>query len=154
MRDLVVFVLAAFIFYPNICNGELLGDRFTGHPNFKVALERNVFLELDLFSQFDKTYLTESSLNELRDHMGNYLTNDNVEISLEGFTDQVGDHEYNKQLGRLRSIWVKSYLIANGVEEGRIRILLPSTLPNDQNSNKRHRKVRLIARTTKEVRAE
>ena len=43
-----------------------------------------------------------------------------LEILITGYTDSVGNKNYNKQLSRFRATVVKSYLVGNGIETKRI----------------------------------
>jgi len=45
-----------------------------------------------------------------------------LEISIAGYTDSVGDRAYNKQLSRFRATVVKSYLVGHGVDSNQILV--------------------------------
>jgi len=45
-----------------------------------------------------------------------------LEILITGYTDSVGNKNYNKQLSRFRATVVKSYLVGHGVDSQRILV--------------------------------
>lgn len=79
----------------------------------RVELE-NVFFAFDSFELDSKSHV---ELNIVRE----FLTeNPTVKISIEGHTDSQGSKTYNKKLSTDRAKSVYDYLIANGIESGRL----------------------------------
>ena len=78
------------------------------------VLVRNVFYE------FDKADLTDSS-REALDRLTNMLKeNPNVTIELSAHCDYRGNDEYNQKLSQRRAESVVNYLIANGIQADRL----------------------------------
>lgn len=73
-----------------------------------------------VFFDTDKADLKDESLPEL-DRVVDFLrSNDNVEVIIEGHTDDVGEDAYNMQLSKRRAESVKTYLSSAGIAAGRI----------------------------------
>jgi outer membrane protein OmpA-like peptidoglycan-associated protein len=84
-----------------------------------IEVGQTVQLNNVFFNQ-GKATLLSSSYPEL-DKLARMLKdNPNIEIQLEGHTDNVGDPDLNLKLSEERVIAVKSYLVLNGVSELRI----------------------------------
>jgi general secretion pathway protein A len=68
-----------------------------------------------------------------------------LEILITGYTDSVGNKNYNKQLSRFRATVVKSYLVGNGIETKRIFVsgmgpenpIAPNDTPEGRQLNRR-----------------
>ena len=58
------------------------------------------------------------------DEVAALLTNERAaaKVDIAGHTDSVGDESYNRYLSEQRATSVKAYLVARGVDEGRVRI--------------------------------
>ena len=85
--------------------------------NFKVALEK--LMKQNLFD-FDSDVIKEENFDNL-DSIAEFLKEyDNIEVEIEGHTDNVGSEEYNKSLSERRAKSVGDYLINKGVDSSRI----------------------------------
>ena len=81
----------------------------------------------DLVLRFGFTFARSDIPAPLRmrlDAVAALLTNERAaaKVDIGGHTDSVGKDSYNRYLSEQRAASVKAYLVAHGVEEGRIRI--------------------------------
>lgn len=70
--------------------------------------------------EFDGDKLGASAEERLIGHMGRIRKAVSVEIR--GYTDKIGTKEYNDGLARRRAEAVRRFIIANGVQEGKIKM--------------------------------
>ncbi len=71
--------------------------------------------------QYDKSIIVENSYASLEGLTNILLIRKDVKIQLDGHTDGDGTEEYNMKLSKSRVEAVKRFLVANGVEESRIK---------------------------------
>ena len=64
--------------------------------------------------KFDKYRLTDDAKQDLDKLAGDVKSDKRFFIAVEGYTDKVGNHEYNENLSRRRADSVVEYLVANG----------------------------------------
>jgi peptidoglycan-associated lipoprotein len=74
----------------------------------------------DVYFEFDKSDLTESARQILKQNADWINGSPGVRIQIEGHTDERGTEEYNLALGERRARTVKNYLISLGVDPGRL----------------------------------
>jgi peptidoglycan-associated lipoprotein len=74
----------------------------------------------DIHFAFDQVKITSSEGGLLRDNTRWLKSRTDMMVLVGGHADQRGSDEYNTKLGQRRANAVKSYLIAQGVEAGRI----------------------------------
>ena len=74
----------------------------------------------NIFFDFDKYVLKETSFNELERIV--QILNENIDFKIEisGYTDSIGTNDYNKVLSQKRADAVKNYLVMKGIEMERI----------------------------------
>jgi len=85
--------------------------------HFKIALEK--LMKQNLFD-FDSDVIKEenfANLDAIADFLKEY---DNIKVTVEGHTDNVGSEEYNKGLSERRAEAVGDYLINKGIDGSRI----------------------------------
>jgi len=70
--------------------------------------------------EFNKATLTPESLPILANTAEILLTNPDINVEIEGNTDNIGSKHYNMELSIRRADVVKDYLISKGVAAGRI----------------------------------
>jgi OOP family OmpA-OmpF porin len=83
-------------------------------------LDKEVSIQLDVTFAFDKADIVGDASREIRkvdDFMKKYP---NIKVVIEGYTDNVGTAEKNKELSRKRADAVKAALIAGGVDSSRL----------------------------------
>ena len=72
---------------------------------------------------FDQYNLTNEAMEVLQEQARFLVDNPEAAVVVEGHTDDRGTRDYNLALGERRAVSVKNYLIANGVDAGRIRVI-------------------------------
>jgi len=73
-----------------------------------------------VFFDFDKAELKEESYPDLDNAIEFLQEKSDVKIRIEGYTDNVGDKNYNVKLSSDRAAAVSKYLISNGIDKSRI----------------------------------
>lgn len=69
---------------------------------------------------FDSAKLRPESYPILRHAVFELLENPDVNVTVEGHTDNIGSESYNQKLSEQRAMTVKNYLVSKGVDAGRI----------------------------------
>lgn len=85
-----------------------------------IEVGQSVKLE-NVFFDFDSYKLQQRSFTELEKVVGFLNTNPQVEVSIEGHTDNQGSDAYNKELSSNRAQAVFEYLKTKGIAESRMR---------------------------------
>ncbi|MBN2612548.1 MAG: OmpA family protein [Bacteroidales bacterium] len=83
--------------------------------------DRSYILQ-NVYFDFDKSALLPASFPELEKLLTLFSMN-NFSITISGHTDNIGTDKYNKQLSLARAKAVSDWLIENGIESNRIRII-------------------------------
>jgi len=73
-----------------------------------------------VFFDFDKSELKEESYPDLDNAIQFLQEKSDVKIRIEGYTDNVGDKNYNVKLSTDRANAVSKYLANNGIDKSRI----------------------------------
>ncbi len=76
-----------------------------------------------VFFDFDKHDVTSDAQSTLERQAAWLKTNPAVTITIEGHCDERGTREYNLALGERRANSVKDYLVALGIDPGRVKTL-------------------------------
>ncbi|TAL28230.1 MAG: peptidoglycan-associated lipoprotein Pal [Alphaproteobacteria bacterium] len=92
-----------------------------------------------VFFGYDQYDLTPQARTTLENQSKWMKTYPNVNLMVEGHADERGTREYNLALGEKRAMAVRNYLIANGVESGRVQTISygkerPAVLGSDETS--------------------
>lgn len=83
----------------------------------EVEVQDRVLFNYDSFS-------LDSEAKKVLDVQASWLKSDlNVNVTIEGHADERGTREYNLALGEKRAKSVKDYLVSQGVDERRIKII-------------------------------
>jgi peptidoglycan-associated lipoprotein len=90
-----------------------------GEPSLRWEHSKDANLKI-IYFDFDKSALTNSSIENLRQNADYLKKNPKMKVVIEGHTDNRGTTEYNLSLGQRRSMKVKEYYVQFGVEAGRI----------------------------------
>lgn len=85
-----------------------------------ILAARNMFLNEDVYFEFDKSTLDSMSQDILSRKSDWMRDNSDVVVSVEGHCDERGTNEYNLALGERRAESVKSFLVDLGIEAYRI----------------------------------
>ena len=84
-----------------------------------VVVEGEVALE-DAFFDFDKSLIRPDAKQALDENIRILFANPDARIVVEGHCDERGTNEYNLALGERRANAVRDYLVAGGIDSGRI----------------------------------
>lgn len=103
------------------------------------------FVFENVFFDFDQYDLKEESISSLKRLVKFLKENPNVNIEIQGHTDNVGQKEYNQTLSLNRAKSVQAYLVANGMHQGRVMVkgkgdtepMVPNDSPSNQALNRR-----------------
>ncbi len=85
--------------------------------NFTAVV--NVTLD-DVYFDFDQYNLSPAAMNVLAKNVETLKSNPKIIVQVEGHADERGTVEYNLALGQKRASAVRNYLIAAGINSGRI----------------------------------
>ena len=95
--------------------GELTKDLFL------VPIEKGAVVRLNnIFFDFDKYVLKEESFPELNRMVEMMKESEELRISVEGHTDNIGTQQYNMVLSERRAQAVVDYLVRNGISADRL----------------------------------
>ena len=75
---------------------------------------------LDIHFEYDKYTITPEAKDQLAKNLDVLKNNPKVIVQIEGHCDERGTVEYNLALGQKRATAVRNYLIAAGIDAGRI----------------------------------
>ena len=76
-----------------------------------------------IYFDFNASYLNSAAMDILNEQIVWLHNNPSAMIVIEGHCDERGTREYNLALGEKRANAVKDYMMANGIESGRIRTI-------------------------------
>lgn len=98
------------------------------------------------YDQYDLTPQARTTIENQSKWMKTYAA---VNVMVEGHADERGTREYNLALGEKRAMAVRNYLIANGVESGRVQTISygkerPAVLGSDETSWAQNRRGVLV----------
>ncbi len=88
----------------------------------KAVVEEKAYFPLfsSIYHAFNKYILNDDTKEELSDVVSTLRKEINTTVLVESHTDNQGSSTYNKELSQQRANEVKTYLMQNGIEEGRI----------------------------------
>ena len=76
-----------------------------------------------IYFAFDSSSLSSAGRTTLEMNANYLKDNDSIDIQVEGHSDERGGEQYNLALGERRARAIKDYLVALGVEAGRVSII-------------------------------
>lgn len=92
--------------------------------NQTICLEKKLVVKPEeviiIYFDFDKSKLTERSREQLDSVYAIVAENSKAKIQISGYTDGMGEEDYNIQLGKRRAKACADYLIQKGVDANRI----------------------------------
>ncbi|MDR1401004.1 MAG: peptidoglycan-associated lipoprotein Pal [Endomicrobium sp.] len=128
-RFLLFALIGVFVFgvgckKQSIKYKEIIGDTtktgtFDDEPSIRVNSSKDINLKTVYF-EFDRSDLTERSIETLKENAAYLVSGSNIKIILEGHTDERGTTEYNLSLGQRRALKVKEYYTRLGIAPNRI----------------------------------
>lgn len=108
--------------------------------NHENILGKKIVLE-NVYFEHSKSLLKAESYRTLKDLSSLLKEIPNLNIKINGHTDNVGDQRLNKRLSSLRALTVMNYLINSGIKESRLKYegfgSQKPISPNDTEQNKR-----------------
>jgi peptidoglycan-associated lipoprotein len=108
---------------------------FTDEPSIRMNYKKGAILKT-IYFDFDKSDLTIESLRILKENAYFLRNNTNINIVIDGHTDNRGTIEYNLSLGQRRALKVKEYCVQLGISPNRIAtISYGKENPIDKNNN-------------------
>ncbi len=108
-----VIPMAAFMDYPSYISGALFTVKTTSYVRLKPKTEVVGFITNDMLFDFDSTTVRSEYTDKL-DLLGAFLQNTpGAFVVAAGFTDSIGDEEYNLALSERRVSSLKQYLVQN-----------------------------------------
>jgi peptidoglycan-associated lipoprotein len=92
--------------------------------NAREILEQK-FLKIgtSVYFDFDKSTLNSEALAVLKEQAGFLKNYPSTKIILEGHCDERGTREYNLALGDRRAAAARDFLVANGIDDKRIKLI-------------------------------
>ncbi|MDH3713260.1 MAG: peptidoglycan-associated lipoprotein Pal [Gammaproteobacteria bacterium] len=102
-----------------------------------------------VYFDFDQSVIREEFVDVIAAH-GRYLaTYPDVNVRLEGHTDERGSREYNIALGERRSVSVRRQLLLQGVDANQMEVIsygeeLPAALGHDEEAWGQNRRVEIV----------
>ncbi len=107
----------------------------------EVKSGSRVVLKNLIFNQ-SSTDLDDESLPYLNDLLHLFRSNSDIQITIEGHTDNRGDFRSNIKLSRDRSEVIKNFLVINGIKKSQIKVKgLGPTKPRFSNDSEESRKL-------------
>lgn len=108
---------------------------------YEVKSGSRVVLKNLIFKQ-SSTDLEDESLPYLNDLLHLFRSNSDIQITIEGHTDNRGDFRSNIKLSRERSEVIKNFLVINGIKKSQIKVKgLGPTKPRFSNNSEESRKL-------------
>jgi len=101
-------------------DGDLNRLREESRPELLSLLQAGI--EMDLLFRTDEDVLQPGTEGRLQQLASSLAAMPDVFVQLDGYADERGDAEYNRQLSVRRAEHVRDVLLANGVAPGRIRL--------------------------------
>ncbi|MDA0362500.1 MAG: OmpA family protein [Proteobacteria bacterium] len=121
-------LLISLMFSITSCTENVLsGSEFNRVPTEVNNLDNpNYFIEVvgsSVFFRTDGSILSKEAKDTLMAQVNWLLINKKTTAIIEGHSDELGTREYNLALGARRAAASRDFLVANGVEVSRLRIL-------------------------------
>jgi OmpA-OmpF porin, OOP family len=125
------------------------GGAKPGCPGLVVVTAKEIRITQQIHFEFDKATIRSESFPILDAVTQVMVANPKMEIEVQGHTDNKGSAPYNQKLSQSRADSVRQYLVAHGVEAGRLRSvgygLTQPIVPNTTDANRAlNRRVQFI----------
>lgn len=126
--------------FPEIDSALVYENEYFGTPEIGQR-----FTLQNIYFEFDKARLLQSSLIELKKLLTFMESNPRVKINIEGHTDNVGSRSYNQKLSQDRADAIKNFLTAKNIPAYRVETkglgstnpVVPNTTPENRALNRR-----------------
>jgi OmpA-OmpF porin, OOP family len=138
-------------FCPNT-PGQPGGSR-PGCPGLIVVTAKEIRITQQIHFEFNKAKIRPESFPILDAIVDVLKDNAKINLEIQGHTDNVGNAAYNKKLSQSRSESVREYLVAHGIEMGRLQAvgygMSQPVVPNSSAANRAlNRRVQFIRTET------
>jgi OmpA-OmpF porin, OOP family len=125
------------------------GGAKPGCPGLVVVTAKEIRITQQIHFEFDKATIRSESFPILDAVTQVMVSNPKMEIEVQGHTDNKGSAPYNQKLSQSRADSVRQYLVAHGIEPGRLRSvgygLTQPIVPNTTDANRAlNRRVQFI----------
>ncbi|MFA4888900.1 MAG: OmpA family protein [Candidatus Omnitrophota bacterium] len=86
-------------------------------------LIKKIIKNVKVYFNYDKSVLRDDVIKILKNSIGTLKRNPETSILITGNCDRRGSEAYNEKLGKRRGEAVKRYMLENGIDESRIKII-------------------------------
>ena len=117
---LLSFVLSACATQTKKVDSQMQGDVYTGTDTVEYLASG---VPDRVFFATNESVLTTASRDTLRKQAAWLRKNSDITIVLEGHADERGTREYNLALGEQRATAVRDYLVIQGIDPDRIKVI-------------------------------
>ncbi len=95
----------------------------TNSDEVAMKIEHNKFRLDKVYFELGSSKLLDSSFEQLNGLLNMLKESPEMKIQIEGHTNKIGDEDENVKLSLNRASNVKKYLVANGIKDGRIKVV-------------------------------
>jgi outer membrane protein OmpA-like peptidoglycan-associated protein len=92
-------------------------------PEEKLPKEEPLMVVARIHFDFDKYNIKRDYIPMLNEVVKALKENPNINVRIEGYTDNIGSKAYNDKLALKRAQAVKNYLVKHGIQESRIQVV-------------------------------
>ena len=123
LKNLLLVIFATLVL--SACStakksGDIDGDVYTGKETVEYLASG---VPDRVFFATNKSSLTTASRATLRKQATFLRKNKNLNVTIEGHADERGTREYNLALGEQRATAVRDYLVIQGIDPDRIKVI-------------------------------
>ena len=122
LRNLLIVLFGALVL--SACSttkkGDLSGDVYTGTETIEYLAKG---VPDRVFFATNKSSLTTAARDTLRKQATFLRKNKDMTVTVEGHADERGTREYNLALGEQRATAVRDYLVIQGIDPDRIKVI-------------------------------
>jgi len=131
MLNKKIFSVIAFAMLFSACqsktsNDNLVSDNSASNDGMQyraVKIENTQLADSTVFFDYNSDSLSSDGQKTLDNQVKWLKDNSDARITIEGHCDQRGSKEYNYALGKKRAVAAKKYLIDQGVNSSKIRVV-------------------------------
>jgi len=100
-----------------------VGSEASGLNEQEILEQKFLKIGTTVYFDFDKSTLNSEALAVLREQAGFLKNYPYTKIIIEGHCDERGTREYNLALGDRRAAAARDFLVANGIDDNRIKLI-------------------------------
>jgi outer membrane protein OmpA-like peptidoglycan-associated protein len=129
-EDISTFYTLKYLYKESYISDSIHIDFFDKSINKYLVSKKLSFLDVNKLLVLENDVLFDLNKSEIKPKHVKNLNNltkllklrNNVEISINGHTDNIGSHDYNLRLSLQRANSVKKFLVKNGISERRLSV--------------------------------